>query len=323
MRKSLIFLFLILWFSSVNTVFAETPLKKVSLIPQWIPQASFAGYIVALEKGFYLEAGIDLTLHEGGPDKSSFAQVSAGKATFCSGWLAYAIAQRVSGLRVVNLAQIIQRSALMLVARKSSGIKIPKDFNGKTVGLWEGQWRVQPRILFHKFGVKVRIVPAYTSMNLFLKGGVDAITAMWYNEYHKILNSGLNPDELSLFFFSDFGLNMPEDGLYCMEETFKADPQLCARFVQASLKGWLYAFNHEDETVELVMKHADAAHTGTNRAHQRWMLAHMKDLIMPGGDKNRLGKLRPDDYTHAGQLLKESGMIDRLPRFDGFYVGSQ
>jgi NitT/TauT family transport system substrate-binding protein len=133
----------------------------------------------------------------------------------------------------------------------------------------------------------------------------------------------LNPEELSLFFFSDFGLNMPEDGLYTMEETFKADPQLCARFVQASLRGWLYAFNHEDETVELVMKHADAAHTGTNRAHQRWMLAHMKDLIMPGGDKNRLGKLRPEDYTHAGQLLKESGMIDRLPRFDDFYVGSQ
>ena len=41
---------------------------------------------------------------------------------------------------------------------------------------------------------------------------------------------------------------MPEDGLYTMEETFKADPQLCARFVQASLRGWLYAFNHEDET---------------------------------------------------------------------------
>ena len=116
---------------------------------------------------------------------------------------------------------------------------------------------------------------------------------------------------------------MPEDGLYCMEETFKADPQLCARFVQASLKGWLYAFNHEDETVELVMKHADAAHTGTNRAHQRWMLAHMKDLIMPGGDKNSLGKLRLEDYTHAGQLLKESGMIDRLPRFHDFYVGPQ
>lgn len=121
MRKSLIFLFLILWFPSVNKVFAETPLKRVSLIPQWIPQASFAGYMVALEKGFYLEAGIDLTLHEGGPDKSSFAQVSAGKATFCSGWLAYAIAQRVSGLRVVNLAQIGDIKVVSTPARHYSG----------------------------------------------------------------------------------------------------------------------------------------------------------------------------------------------------------
>ena len=58
------------------------------------------------------------------------------------------------------------------------------------------------------------------------------MSAMWYNEYHTILNSGLNADDLTLFFFSRLGLNFPEDGIYCMEETLREDPELCEAFVQ-------------------------------------------------------------------------------------------
>ena len=110
------------------------------------------------------------------------------------------------------------------------------------------------------------------------------MSAMWYNEYHTILNSGLNPDDLTLFFFSRLGLNFPEDGIYCMEKTLREDPESCEAFVQASIKGWLYAFENQDDALNIVMKHAKAAHTGTNKAHQRWMLARMKELIMPEGD---------------------------------------
>ena len=88
------------------------------------------------------------------------------------------------------------------------------------------------------------------------------MAAMWYNEYHAILNSGLNPEDLTLFFFSRLGLNFPEDGIYCLEKTLREDPQLCEALVQASIKGWLYAFENEDYAVDIVMKHAKAAHTG-------------------------------------------------------------
>jgi len=60
-------------------------------------------------------------------------------------------------------------------------------------------------------------------VNLFLRDGVDVVSAMWYNEYHTIINSGLNPDELTTFFFHEHGLNFPEDGIYTLEETFKRD----------------------------------------------------------------------------------------------------
>jgi len=189
------------------------------------------------------------------------------------------------------------------------------------VALWEDHFSIPPRVFFSHFNLRVKVIPNYTSIAILLKDGVDACSIMWYNEYHTILNSGLNPDELSVFFLSSFGLNFPEDGIYCLEKTWSADPHLCEQFVQASLQGWLYAFDHQDEALDIVLRHAEAAHTGTNRAHQRWMLARMKDLSIPEGDKGVLGKLQRKDFVAVGNILKEFSLIRDLPDFDDFYRG--
>ena len=300
---------------------AEFVLKKASFCPQWIPQAQFAGYMVALEKGFYREVGLDLNLMVGGPEKPAFVALESGEAMFCTDWLSSGIQRRASGLPIVNLAQISQRSALILVAKKKSGIEKAQDLNGKKIGLWPGQFVIQPQVFFEKYGLKVNIIPNYSSVSLFLKGGVDAMSAMWYNEYHAILNSGLNSDDLTLFFFSRLGLNFPEDGIYCLEETLRKDPQLCEAFVQASIKGWLYAFENQDDALNIIMKHAKAAHTGTNKAHQRWMLARMKELIIPDGDTSVVGKLDLADYSLVSDILQSSRLIHRVPQYEEFYRG--
>ncbi len=149
------------------------------------------------------------------------------------------------------------------------------------------------------------------------------MSAMWYNEYHAIVNSGLNPEDLTLFFFSRLGLNFPEDGMYCLENTFRTDPEICKAFVQASMKGWLYAFENQDDALNIVMKHAKAAHSGTNKAHQRWMLARMKELIIPEGDTDNLGKLNRSDYAYVCDVLKDFHVIYRSPRYNDFYRGPE
>ncbi len=299
---------------------AEKPLKKATFIPQWSPQAQFAGYYVAFEKGFYKKEGIDLTILPGGPKSSPIDFLKQKKADFASLWLSTAIQQRARGLKLAAIAQIMQRSALMLVARKSSGIEKPADLNGKTVGLWGADYQIPANAFFRKFKLDVRPVEQSFSVNLFLRGGVDVASAMWYNEYHILLNAGLDAEELRPFFFHEYGLNFPEDGLYVLEETRAADPELVRSFTRASLEGWRYAFAHPEDALEITLKYIEQARLPVNRAHQRWMLARMQDLSRPAEGKTPFGELDRADYEFVARELRSAGLIPAILEYGAFFV---
>ncbi len=297
---------------------AERTLKKATFIPLWSPQAQFAGYYTALDKGIYRKHGIDLTIITGGPNYPTSEYLRKGKADFALLWLTKAIRERASGVRLVNLAQIVRKSSMMLVARKSSGIRTPADMNGRKVGLWGGEFAIPPHAFFSKYRITAREVPQSYTVNLFLRGGIDVASAMWYNEYHTIINAGLDPGELQVFFLKDQGLNLPEDGLYALESTVKSDPDLAAEFVAATLEGWEYAFAHPDEALDIVIKYMRAAKIPANRMHQKWMLARMRDLISNDGGKSVSGLLNREDYAATGEILLKSGVIRAIPDFGAF-----
>jgi len=69
------------------------------------------------------------------------------------------------------------------------------------------------------------------------------------------------------------------------------------------------------------MKYTHATHTGTNRAHQMWMLARMKDLIFPDGDTSLLGKLNQKQYELVSETLQSLGFVKNFPLFSDFYRG--
>jgi NitT/TauT family transport system substrate-binding protein len=234
-------------------------------------------------------------------------------------WLATGIQKRSQGVNLVNIAQIIQKSALMLVAKKETGITKPEDFNNKKVGLWGKIFQLQPRAFFKKYNLNVKIIPQSYSVNLFLRDGVEVASAMWYNEYHTIINSGYNPDELVTFFFYDYGLNFPEDGLYMLEKNYDKDPVMCASFVKASAEGWEYAFAHPGEALDIVLNYMSKAYVPANKVHQEWMLLKMKDLMVLDKNNKIQTGLLTDDYYRVAEELKLNKMINKIPDFNRFY----
>ena len=132
--------------------------------------------------------------------------------------------------------------------------------------------------------------------------GVDALLVMYYNEYDQINNCGIDEDELNTFFFSDFNLDIPEDGIYCMEESLKSKGSAYAGFLKATLKGWEYASEHREYALDLVIGEMNKAHLPNNRVHQRWMLEKVQGTIVEigfrkgdGGFQNGKGNARISD----------------------------
>lgn len=292
--------------------------KEATLIPQWEPQAQFAGYYVALAKGFYRAHGVDMRILRGGPGSPPSVLLREDRAMFGTFFLTTALRQRASGLDLINLAQFVPHANQLIIARKAEGIVVPEDLDGKRVSLWGPEFRMLPEAFFKRFGAKVVEIPQGFSVDLFLRGGVAACSAMTYNEYHAILNAGLDPGDLTVFPLGAFGLDLAEDGLYTLERVWKADPELCRAVVQATFEGWKYTFEHPEEALNIVMSHVAAAHLPTNRMHQKWMLAQISRAMRTDGKD--FGVLTKAQYDAAANALLRAGIMTSEPGYEAFHV---
>ena len=297
---------------------ANTELRTVNFMPYWVANAQFAGYYVAAETGIYEKYGIKINIIPFEPFITSTDLIKEGKVDFAPLWLVNAIELRASGADIVNIAQPSTRSSLMLITKKKSGINTLEEMNGKKAGIWSG-FDLQPRALFNKYNLDVKIIPIGSTNNLFLMDGVDIIIANWFDEYHSILNSGLSPDEMNTFFFADYGLNFLEDGIYCLKDRLENDPELCKNFVIATFEGWIKAFEDPEKAIDIVIKHAADAKIPVNRVHQKWMLDRYRDLYYLGEETPINTYLSRDDYQAIGNILIESGLIKEAPPYNEFY----
>ena len=299
-----------------QAVFAE----EVTFLLHWSHQAQFAGYYVAKEKGFYQKRGREVVIKRGGYDVDGRACLTEGKPVFCTTMLFTALEDRDKGLPLVHLAQVVNRANFTLVAWKKNGIAKPEDLQGRRVSLWLKEFEAPYDAFFKRYHLQPRKEPQYFTVNLFLRRGVDACAAMYYNEYHTIQQCGIDPEELTVFEMWKHGFDFPEDGIYCMAQTAESQPDLCRDIAEASLEGWVYAREHQEEALDIVMDYVRRGHVPTNRAHMKWMLEKMLVSIFPGpGDKWQFGVLSPESYDNAVRLLREQKLIKNAPPFEDFH----
>src|SRR5579863_8549093 len=192
----------------------------VTIQLKWVTQAQFAGYYVAKDKGFYKEANLDVTIKPGGPDIAPEQVLAAGGADVIVDWMTAALAAREKGVPLTNIAQIFQREGLMLTCLKSSGVKSPKDFKGRTLGVWFYGNEYPFYAWMHKLKMPteggpngVKVLKQNFNVDPLLQKQADCISTMTYNEYHQVLEAGIKPAQLVVFNYSDQGVGVLEDGL--------------------------------------------------------------------------------------------------------------
>ncbi len=294
--------------------------KPVELMLQWTHQAQFAGYYVAASKGIYQAHGLDVKIIQGGPGLDPMNELASGDVDFVSAWLSTALIRRQDGLPIVNVAQIVNRSNLLLLSRKDLSGESAKNLSGRRISIWEGDFRAPYLAWLQSEGVEpAALHPQYYSVNLFLRKGVDACSAMYYNEYHMLYQAGVDDDDLTVFFLKDYGFGFPEDGLYCTESTIRLNREMVAAFRAASLEGWLYAARHPEEALDIVMEYVTAANVATNRSHMKWMLEKILASIVPvAKDSWTLGELTREDYEKTVLMMKGQNMLHNPPSYEAF-----
>jgi NitT/TauT family transport system substrate-binding protein len=256
------------------------PPDQVSLQLQWVTQAQFAGYYVALDKGWYLEEGIDLNIVPGGPDLVPADLVSSGTRHFGTTLLADLVVSIQEGKPIIGISQIQQRNGLVLIAHKSSGIERPEDLAGKRVGVWLGSWEAQFNALIAQAGLTSQdfdLISQGWSMDPFLQGELDVASAMLYNEYNVVLESGVSSRDLNVIDYTDYGLGFPGDVLFTSRGLAEQNPDLCVRMLRASLRGWLYAVEHPEEAADIVLKYDESG--VQTREHQVAMMNEIARLV--------------------------------------------
>jgi NitT/TauT family transport system substrate-binding protein len=291
-------------------------------MPQWYPQAQFAGYYVAREKGFYEELNLDVQITHPVSSQNVLEQLKKDNVDIVSLFLISGLTAYSNGIDLVNVGQLSQKSSLLFVTKKSGGILNINDFNNKKVGIWKSGFDELPRIFVKNNNLNVNWILFNSSVNLFLMGGIDILTVTYYNEYDQIINSGINEDELIRFFLNDYGYNVPEDGLYSKSSTLKNKKNEIEKFYQASFRGWLYAKENPEEALEIVLKIMKEEHVPGNYAHQKWMLEKMLELIVPE-DKVSYGELSRESFQHAYDILKDAGNLNSDFKYEDFYKSAK
>jgi NitT/TauT family transport system substrate-binding protein len=300
---------------------AAAPLKQVSMALDWIYQGPNVGFIMAQEKGFYREAGLDVTVTSG-KGSGTTAQLVASKATqfgFADG---YATANGIAkGMAIKTIASVYRKNPAALIVLAESGIDSPKQLEGKTVAMTAGSGQYQQWPAFAKgAGIdagKIQIVnidPAGVGPAL-VNQKVDAIGG-YAQGYVPAIEIRANK-KVRIFWFADYGVTVVSNGIIVHEDLLNGDPELVRAFVAPSIKGFLYGRQHPEEAVALVKRYLPPADPAIVR---RELELSWRTWVTPNTKGKPLGWEAAADWTSTAQVLKQYGGVAQPPPIEKLYT---
>jgi NitT/TauT family transport system substrate-binding protein len=265
-------------------------MQPVRLQLQWFTQGQFAGYLAAVEKGFYRERGLDVQILEGGVDIVPQTVLAQGQADFAIAWVPKALASREQGAAITDVAQIFQRSGTLQVSFADRGIRTPADLRGKRIGNWGFGNEFELFAGMTAAGLTpatdVTLVQQQFDMQALLSGDIDAAQAMSYNEYAQVLEAPnpatgqlYQPGDFSVIDWNQVGTAMLQDAIWASTDRLQ-DPayeDVATRFIAGSIEGWAYCRDHLEECRDIVV----AAGSRLGASHQLWQVNEVNKLIWP------------------------------------------
>jgi NitT/TauT family transport system substrate-binding protein len=303
-RRIIIFLILISLFLSAcaKTAGGLTPVR---LPVGYIPNVQFAPFYVAMEKGYYTEAGFDLQI-DYSMETSGTALVGANEIPFAVVSGEQVLLAREQGLPVVYVMAWYQDFPVGVVAKQEQGIRTPADLAGKRIGIpgLYGASYIGFRALLSSAGLQESDVTldsiGFAQVEALAAGQEQAAVVYITNEPIQLRAQGIPVDVIPV---SDYA-HLAANGLITNETIIQENPELVRRFVQATLRGIETARSDPDETYEICKKYVEAL-AQADEAVQKEVLRtsiNFWNTEPPGASD-------PQAWENMQQILIEMGLL--------------
>lgn len=285
-------------------------LKEVSLRLDWLWGSEHTPYVVALEKGYFREAGLDVSLQEGEGSAVSSKLVANGNDTFGIVSAGQVVASVAEGLPIKAVATPFLSTGTAIVSPKDQPVDELSDLFGKKLGVDTDsivfqEYRAAASLneidvgKIDEVGVGESLTPA------LLSGRVAAITAIAHNQGVEAETEGM---EVNYLFTSDLGLDVPGWTVTANTETIDSDPEMVEAFVEAIMKGWEFTLDNPDEALQIFLD----AHPDVDVDYNTNKLPIILDLIgSPEGQP--LGYSDPEAWDQLTELYLEAEVIEEEP----------
>ena len=291
----------------------------VSFRLNWYLGGLHVPFYYGKEMGFYKQEGIDLTINEGRGSANTVQVVAAGSDTFGLADSSSLITTATKGADIKSVMSLLNSTGFSVVSLASTGIKTPKDLEGKSLAVSPGDPLGQ---LFRALAAHnkldmntikfVQVDPAAKVVSV-LEKRVDALLGGADDQFFLIKYKGVEPAALR---FADHGANIVGMTIMTTGNTIKTKPDLVRRFVRATVRSWEAAKKNPNAAVDAALK----AKADLNRQSTYDQMMVDFELLDSPNSKGKIGLGAKADWDQTLTLLKQYRELDTKEPWTTFHT---
>ena len=282
-------------------------MSQIRLPMGYIPNIQYAPFYVAVEKGYFRDAGIEIEF-DYKFETDGVALVGAGELPFAVVSGEQVLLARAQGLPVTYVAAWYQEYPVSVVAKSEASVLVPQDLAGKKIGLpgLFGANYVGLRALLFDAKMSEDDVTldaiGFNQVELVAAGQQDIVVGYAANEPIQLRAQGIPVTEIRV---ADYVV-LASNGLLASEKVVAEDPEMVKAFVGAFLKGLRYTIDNPNEAFTLSASHIPNF-ADLDAAVQKEVL----ETSIEQWEAGQLGYSDPQAWENMQNVLLDMGLISQ------------